>query len=60
MSTDYKRHAELIDTEKTKELLSHLPQFCKEYYKGRKLKLTAKTQYNYAFKMSVFLRSIHD
>lgn len=60
MSTDYKRHAELIDTEKTKELLSHLPQFCKEYYKGRKLKLTAKTQYNYAFKMSVFLRYLHD
>ena len=44
MSTDYKRHAELIDEEKTKELLAELPDFCSEYYKGRKLRLTAKTQ----------------
>ena len=60
MSTDYKRHAELQDRERTKELLKELPPFCTEYYKGRNLKLSAKTQYNYAFKMSVFLRYLHE
>lgn len=60
MSKEYKEKQQYIDTIKTKELLTTLPPFCTDYYNGRKIRLTPKTQLDYVRKMSIFLTYLHD
>ena len=57
----YKEQRNAIDREKTEYLLSEiLPRFCRKYHDDRVLRLSAKTQYNYASKMRIFLEYLHD
>lgn len=60
MSKEYKEKQQYIDTMKTKELLATLPPFCTDYYNGRKIRLTPKTQLDYVRKMSFFLDYLHN
>ena len=60
MSVDYKNETYLIYKQKTDELLTTLPPFCTKARNERSLRLTEKTQYDYAYKMSIFLNYLHE
>ncbi len=60
MSKEYKVEMQLQDIEKTEQLLSILPPFCRDFYTGRNTRLEAKSQYNYACKMKKFLEYLHE
>lgn len=61
MSVEYKKETEAIDTEKTLQLLNDvLPDFCRIYYNEREIRLSPKTQYDYACKMKIFLEYLHN
>lgn len=55
MAEYYKKKTESIYTDKTEELLKALPDFCTDYYTGRQMRLSPKSQYDYACKIKVFL-----
>lgn len=60
MSKEYKEYTKAKDTYETMELLKTMPKFCAEYYDGRQMRLTPKTQLNYLQKMKIFLQFLHD
>ncbi len=55
MSKEYKNETALKYREKTKELFYIMPSFCRDYYLARHQKLSEKTQYDYIYKMKIFL-----
>lgn len=59
MATSYKEQVKALYQEKTGHLLKGLPDFCRKYHDDRALRLSAKTQYDYASKMKVFLEYLH-
>ena len=58
--SEYKEEIEFKDKEKTIQLLHTLPSFCTTFYEGRQMRLSAKTQWNYANKMKIFLLFLTD
>ena len=60
MSVEYKNETYQMYKKKTDDLLATLPSFCTKARNERSMRLTQKSQYDYAYRMSVFLNYLRD
>ena len=60
MSVEYKNETYQMYKKKTDDLLATLPSFCTKARNERSMRLTQKSQYDYAYRMSVFLNYLRN